>query len=524
MKILSQKKQGFKILLGSLLLLLTLESCEDHRTPPVTQELPDQLFYALTDNNIIYELSARNTNTPLRTLTISEGLEANDILVGIDFRPATNQLFAVSKNSRLYNINLNATVKPGLATPIGAMAFGPAITASAIGFDFNPTVDRIRFTTNTGQNLRLHPETGALVMADGNLNGVPSISVGAVAYTNSFSGATTTALYDIDASADRLYLQSNPNGGGLQDVGSLGLDISDVGGFDISPIKTSGGKEYAITSVLVAGVWELDFIDLNSGKLQKLGQLPPGKIIGIAIPTPVAYVTTSSNKLLIFNPNSPNISVIEKNISGLPMSVTIEGIDFRPADATLYALGSDSKLYTLNTLSGLATFKSELNVMLSAGIDPSYGVDFNPFADRLRVVSNSGQNLRIDVNTGSVTIDTPLSLAMISKGVNGAAYTNSHTGLTTGSQTVLYDIDSQSNKLFKQDPPNGGVLVELGGLGISIDKSNGFDIGGATMTGYGLFTVGGATGLYKLNLSTGAASKSSNFPSDIKGLALGFNL
>lgn len=72
--------------------------------------------------------------------------------------------------------------------------------------------------------------------------------------------------------------------------------------------------------------------------------------------------------------------------------------------------------------------------------------------------------------------------------------------------------------------PNGGVLVEVGNLGITIDKANGFDIGGITKTGYGIFTVSGSTSLYKVNLDSGAATKLSDFLSRVKGFALGFNL
>ena len=510
-----------------ILASFAFQACQDHRVPPVEAELPDQIFYALTDNNTIYELNVRNTGTPIRTIVVSEGLDQNDILIGIDFRPATGQLYAVSKNSRLYNINLSAAVKPGLATPVGP-AFGPAITATGIGFDFNPTVDRIRFVTNMGQNLRLHPETGAVAVVDGNLNGVPSTSVGAVAYTNNFSGTSTTALYDIDPMADRLYLQNNPNGGGLQDVGPLGLDITEVGGFDITSTKTMAGKEYAIASILVEGKWELDFVDLMSGKLQKLGLLPSGKIIGIAIPTPVAYATTTDNKLIIFNPMAP-ASTVQRTIGNLPMGVTIEGLDFRPANATLYAIGSDSKLYTINTLTGSATFASTLSIPLEGD---SFGVDFNPFADRLRVVSSTGQNLRINVTDGIALLDgtlniLPGTMPVTAKGANGAAYTNSFVGLTAGTQTVLFDIDSQTDKLFRQDPPNAGGLVDLGTLGIDIDKSNGFDIGGVTQKGYGLFTVGGVTNLYNVNLGTGAATMAGSFSTPVvgvKGFALGFNL
>jgi hypothetical protein len=117
-----------------------------------------------------------------------------------------------------------------------------------------------------------------------------------------------------------------------------------------------------------------------------------------------------------------------------------------------------------------------------------------------------------------------LNLAMVPQGVNGAAYTNSNVGLTAGTQTVLFDIDSETNRLYRQDPPNAGGLVNIGELGISIDKANGFDIGGISGTGHALLTVGGSTGLYMINLSTGAATKTSNFPMGAKGFALGFNL
>lgn len=518
---LTQNRALLTIVLFSLLFI----GCEDHRLPPSQEELPDQIFYALTDNNIIYELNVRNTANTIRTISIGEGLIDNDVLVGIDFRPATGQLFAVGKNSRLYHINLNQSFKPGLATPVGNAAFGPVITAPSVGFDFNPTVDRIRFVTSSGQNLRLHPETGAVAATDGNLNGVPSPMVGAVAYTNSFSGTTSTGLFDIDPMADKLYFQKDPNAGILEEVGSLGMDISDVGGFDIAPWKTPSGKEYAIASILFDNNWELDFADLKTGELQKLGNLPSGKIIGIAIPTPIAFAISTDDKLLIFNPGSASISVIEKVITGLPGGVSIEGIDFRPVDAVLYGLGSDSKLYTINTLNGAATYKSTLSVPLTGSDNSTYGVDFNPFADRLRVVSSSGQNLRINVNDGVTVSDTPLTFEMTTRGVNGAAYTNSNVGLTTGNQTMLFDIDSETGKLYKQDPnPNAGVLIEVGALGINIDKANGFDIGGVSGTGHALLTTGGSTGMYKIDLTNGAATKLSEFPKKVKGFALGFNL
>ncbi|TLU99417.1 DUF4394 domain-containing protein [Dyadobacter luticola] len=482
----------------------------------------DQTFYALRDNNTIYELNVQNPGSPVRTLTI-QGLDAGEKLLGIDFRPATGQLYAVGNKNHLYTINLRSDINPGMATIISAVPFNPGISGpEVVGFDFNPTVDKIRLVSNTTQNYRLNPETGAIVSIDGYLKGYSNVMIGAAAYTNNFSGATTTQLFDIDPGTDKLYLQMPPNDGVLQEVGPLGMNISEVGGFDIA-----AGSGMAIASVLEGGVWHLVEVNLTNGGLTKIGTLPAGKIIGIAIQTnPVAYAVDASNKLIIFNPMNVSGSRVEKAITGLPGGVMIEGIDIRPVDGRLYAFGSDTKLYTVDLGSGAARFQAELRNM----DDPtfkvsgtSFGVDFNPVADRLRIVTNTGQNLRINTSNGVTIVDGALNLipGPGSPHINGAAYTNSFAGTNA---TVLYDIDSESNTLFKQNPPNNGGLEKIGALGVDIDAANGFDIGNKTGTAYALLTVGGSTGLYSINLSTGAASKMSDFAGNVKGFALGSGL
>ncbi len=507
----SFKKWVLTLPLGLLFTAIVLQSCEDHRLPPTAPTLPDQIFYALTDNNQIYELNVRNTSAPLRTISIT-GLQPGETILGIDFRPATGQLYSVGSTSRLYHINLQS----GAATALGTGPFTPAIEGTMFGFDFNPTVDRIRLVSNTTQDLRLHPETGVVVSIDGNLNGYPNPMVAAVAYSNSFAGTTTTRLYDIDANTDRLYLQDPPNDGGLKDIGPLGIDISAVGGFDLS-----SDDNYGIASVMYNGKWELDYVDLMTGKLQKLGDLPSGTITGIAIPTrPVAYAVDVTNTLHIFNPKKFPFTSLTRSITGLPAGVNIEGIDFRPVNGQLHALGSNGNLYAINLSNGAASFLSVLSVSLDG---TSFGVDFNPVADRLRIVSNTRQNLRVNVSTGAAITDgtlTPVSGTVVPF-VNGAAYTNSFAGTTS---TVLYDIDSQTSKLYKQNPPNDGGLEEIGSLGVTVDAANGFDIGGTTGDAYALLTVGGVSGFYKINLTNGSAFRIADFPVGVKGLALGFGL
>ncbi|QRR04091.1 DUF4394 domain-containing protein [Dyadobacter sandarakinus] len=509
-------------------------SCDDHRVAPTEQTLPDRIFFALSDNNQLHEINVRNTASPLRSFAIT-GLESGDVLSGIDFRPATGQLYAISAQSNLYQVNIKSGDQQGKATRIGTAPIATTLSGTHIGFDFNPTVDRIRVVTNTAQNLRLHPETGAVVPGDAPLNGPASPQVGAVAYTNSRAGVTAapagagTTLYDIDATSDMLYIQNPPNPGALVAVGALGLDIQEVGGFDISP-DVNAADVYPIASVKFENKWELDLVDLSSGRLQKLGNLPAGvNIIGIAIPSlPVAYSLDVSNSIRIFDPAS-GTAYGTKAVSGLPAGVMLHGIDIRPANGRLHALGSDSKIYGIDLGSGAAAELASLKLADNTPVTISgatFGVDFNPAADRLRVVSNTGQNLRINVTDGVTTVDGPLKIGSMTGATpfaTAVAYTNSYPGVVAAN-TTLFDIDSQSNTLYKQSPPNDGILIEPRTLGADADANIGFDIGNVSGIGYGIFTVGGTTSFYSVDLATGAMQVKYPFSAPSRGLALGFGL
>jgi hypothetical protein len=193
------------------------------------------------------------------------GLGAGERLLGLDVRPANGQLVAVSSSSRLYALDAGT----GAATAIGQAPFSPAVSGGAFGFDFNPTVDRIRLTSDGRQNLRLHPDTGAVAAVDAMLSyGTSDAGNGAVpqvvasAYTNSVRGATTTQLYDIDLARDVLVLQNPPNNGTLVTVGPLGVDAQSGGGFDIAP---SDGTGWAALRVPGQGGSQLYRINLATG-------------------------------------------------------------------------------------------------------------------------------------------------------------------------------------------------------------------------------------------------------------------
>ena len=139
------------------------------------------------------------------------------------------------------------------------------------GFDFNPTVDKIRVVSNTGQNLRLNPDDGSVTGVDLALTpGTASIT--GAAYTNNFAGSTTTVLFDIDSQSDRLYKQDPPNNGTLVEIGSLGYDVDEAGGFDIGP----AGNALAAMTLKSTNRSALFTIDVTPEKLPKSGtSMPP---------------------------------------------------------------------------------------------------------------------------------------------------------------------------------------------------------------------------------------------------------
>jgi hypothetical protein len=174
------------------------------------------------------------------SLQLIRGLKPGEQVLAIDFRPATGELYALGSSSRIYKMALETAI----ATPVGnGMPFTPALEGTEFGFDFNPTVDRIRVTSNTGQNLRLHPDTGVVAATDGTLKyadgTVPQV-VGS-AYTNSFAGSTSTTLYNLDLAKQSIVAQVPPNDGVLANPKPLvNMDFSRVAGFDISPITNRG--------------------------------------------------------------------------------------------------------------------------------------------------------------------------------------------------------------------------------------------------------------------------------------------
>ena len=211
---------------------------------------------------------------------------------------------------------------------------------------------------------------------------------------------------------------------------------------------------------------------------------------------------TSTNALVSFDTAAPLNASAPVTITGLlGANETILGIDRRPANGMLYGLGSSGRLYTLNTATGAATFAALISGATLSGT--AFGVDFNPVPDRLRVTSNAGQNLRIDVSNGVTAVDAAINGPTTS--LAGSAYTNNFAGTAT---TTLYGISSATDSLYVQSPPNAGTLTLVGALGVDTVAVTGFDISGTSGLAFASLTNGDTaeSSFYSINLATGAAT------------------
>ncbi len=519
-----------------------------------------QTGYALTrttSNN--YSLSTFQVTNPsafTATVALTGILSSNQYLIGIDFRPATGELFAlgyalIGQQVQLYKANLTT----GALTAVGsAQTLNLGNNPARIGFDFNPTADLIRVTGSNRVNLRLSPVTGALAGTDTQLayastdpNAATTPVVGSSAYTNSYIGSQATTLYDIDLAASRLVTQNPPNAGTLNTVGTLGVNTSSdyqSSDLDIYYNPASGQNvAYLSTSDVSTSTFlntsALYSLNLATGATARLGALGNNTslevadialAIGGAAPAPVrgqlAYALAGTS-LITFDTALPGTLRSSVSITGVDATQTLAGLDVRPLNNALYALGynasaasgANAQVYTLNAVTGVATpVGAAVRLTLGTG---SIGFDFNPTTDRIRVVGANRNNYRLNPLTGELvaTDGTLFYSGNASRPSVGAlAHTNSFAGATATSTTTIYDYDEALNTLNTQavsfTPLVDGQLTRVGSSGISVNATTPtvdldiYSTGVGLNTAYLVANTGTSanTSLYTVNLTTGAAT------------------
>lgn len=233
------------------------------------------------------------------------GLGFGERLVGIDARVGTGQIFAVSNFARMFVLDPASGAATLVATTGGA--------TFPLGFDFNPTVDRLRFVHDTNVNYRWNPVTlvgvdtdagtpgiqgdtnVAFISTDPNFGNDPAI-VGAAYTNNDTDGATPTTLYDLDAGIDGLVRQgavdgnagdvaggASPNGGLLTTIGPLGVAFTDAA-FDIARGPSPGGNvAYAALRSTGFANSRLATVNLGTGAATLVGTIPVAPLDGMTI-------------------------------------------------------------------------------------------------------------------------------------------------------------------------------------------------------------------------------------------------
>lgn len=268
-----------------------------------------------------------------------------------------------------------------------------------------------------------------------------------------------------------------------------------------------------------------------------LGAPGTGSAAPAAAPSLRAYGITGDGTLMAaFWTDRADVLNWVRAVTGLSGDTALIGIDFRVQNGTLYGVGNKGGIYTIKIPTGtqdvVVTKVSQLQYALNGS---NFGVDFNPAADRLRVISDKGQNLRHNLNDHTTIQDLNLTTPPIegtTKGVSAAAYTNNDLDGTTA--TTLFDINTTSDQVVIQAPANNGTLSPTGNLGLDAQINAGADIystlsGGKTVdnTAFASLTAYGAStpSLYTLNLFTGQATlvndaAKSKFPLNITDVAV----
>lgn len=279
----SRKGRALRATWGALALLalLAMGAC-GHTTDrePAARAMPETVL-AVVGRDELIRVPAGEPSRVLHRVALG-GLADGEHLVGMDFRVSRGVLYGLTNQGRLLTID-PAT---GRTQRVGQTTI--ALEGSRFGFDVNPAADRIRVVSDTGQNLRLHPDTGALAATDPRLNGEAAGQVLAAAYTYHKTNDKLTTNYAIDAQAGALVRQGSlegvepvvsPNTGRIFPVGPLGTGPVDDASFDISDVRNT-----ALAALTQGGRTRLYQVELATGRATLLGSLGGGqRVWGIAI-------------------------------------------------------------------------------------------------------------------------------------------------------------------------------------------------------------------------------------------------
>lgn len=546
-------------LLTATVLAVVVAGCSDSNGPSPFNPNPnpspnpnpggDLNVFGVRGANELVRFSATDPSTVLSVGTVS-ALGTGESLVGIDFRPTgptTGDLHAVTSTGRSLILDPE-TAMATVLQPI--MGDGTALTGNRIGVDFNPAANALRIIGDDGKNLRVPtaaltnpaPAMAVNTLVDGVMGYRQGVT--AAAYTNAAVGLEGTVLYVIDTENDLLYTQ-NANLGPLTLVGPLGVDASGVNGYDIYFSAAEMANEH-YAALTVAGQSGLYSIDPASGAATLLGALRSDAYAAVVVTreddaSPAAQrdvfavaagaMADQLEPYTLTLDGTPALVDSGDSISfgGLMDGERVVGLDMRTTSLedgkdTGYVLTSESRVAAVidNPTDPTVLDLSEavaLSVPLSG---TQFGVDFNPRADLLRILSDTAQNLRVNLQAdrvlagearaaGFAFVDGTPRVTSTAPQIVATAY---RAAPTMG--TFQFALDARDSSLARVAVPNDGALVRVGPLGVALPMNGAgateqsFDIvaAGGGEIGLAALRTAGATvsTLYTINLDTGAAT------------------
>ena len=346
------------------------------RTVPTT-------LVGLTTNN---QLAVFDSSSPgnIASIIPLTGMLPGENMVSIDVRPLNGKLYGLGSSSRVYLINPDN----GVASAVGLSSFTPSLNGAFFGFYFDPTSDLARVISNTGQNLRLDPSSGAVDGPNNTLAPFTTLTppgmVVAVAYSNDVAGATSTTLFGIDSGSDELVEIGGPNGnpnpnlGAVTNIGSLAIPTTANVGFDIAP----DGTAYASLSPASGGS-QLVTVNLATGTASPVGAIGNNLVLRGLTALDVSNQQLGgsihfSQAIYTVSQSSPTavVTIVRDGTNLGPATVNFTtfdgtaqaGLDYTPVNQLVtFAAGQSTTTVTIGILSrALPTNSVSLNLALTS--------------------------------------------------------------------------------------------------------------------------------------------------------------
>lgn len=250
------------------------------------------------------------------------GLGVGERLIGFDSYPGASRiLYGISTSGQVYSLNGFTGAATAIGAPIALSGF-PASTA----FKFNPTTGDLRLVTDATQNLRVSPQSSAVLSTDtpvayapGDAGAGKTPNVTGGAFTNKVLGAKSTAFYVIETNRGVLAVQGaaagGPAGGQLTTVGALGVGAGANSSIDIS--RT--GQSVALINDPLVRMSALYSINLATGAATLIGQLAAGTYTGLAF-------TAAPLQSFGLTANQTAVGAAFDNFTGAPSAGLISAI------------------------------------------------------------------------------------------------------------------------------------------------------------------------------------------------------